>query len=576
MEHFLIFHSSLRIVNDNDILLGTFDLAKKEIYLVRAVRKDCPRYSWSGLAAIGEVVSVASSKGFCCILESESSTSDPNTQINGGNFKFFFNGIQIEKRECKPQKEFNDLFYSKHFMFYCADSITLSDSDTLSSINERFDKNISLIVPGLNRIVSGKTLNEIPVDPNEIQPRKFTINNVSIPVVDIRVSIGSLSNSTHEKGSTLLELKSSNEPFKLKELQIKMLCLLPTSSLILSQLLSQISECIIDQIAESLSILKDYPEAHKTQVFHFCPEDIHILTTIYPLIQHIDDNLASLRARYHEHYYLPQRPFLRVVQSIEFSPSEANPSQSLPNTPSSSSFSSSASSSSSSSISFTFLPSGESKVTLTRLKNVHQALPTLAKENASLFVVRGTYDYYHYMQDSLNDSGWGCAYRSCQTIQSWYYNEGFSRKPIQNHREIQKTIYSNGQKKKGFIGSTEWIGSIEIQTVLSLYLGIDSKILHIPKGSGILEASNIQFIKDHFLNHGTPVMIGGGQLAYTLLGIYTNNNKTLFLILDPHYTGKDDLKTILGKGWCGWKERESIFLDSHFYNLCFPQVSFAI
>lgn len=44
-------------------------------------------------------------------------------------------------------------------------------------------------------------------------------------------------------------------------------------------------------------------------------------------------------------------------------------------------------------------------------------------------------------------------------------------------------------------------------------------------------------------------MIGGGQLAYTLLGIFTSNNsKTLFLILDPHYTGKDDLKTIVGKG----------------------------
>ena len=26
-----------------------------------------------------------------------------------------------------------------------------------------------------------------------------------------------------------------------------------------------------------------------------------------------------------------------------------------------------------------------------------------------------------------------------------------------------------------------------------------------------------------------------------------------YLIVDPHYTGKDDLKAILSKGWVGWK-----------------------
>lgn len=26
-----------------------------------------------------------------------------------------------------------------------------------------------------------------------------------------------------------------------------------------------------------------------------------------------------------------------------------------------------------------------------------------------------------------------------------------------------------------------------------------------------------------------------------------------FLILDPHYTGSDNLKTIQKEGWCGWK-----------------------
>jgi hypothetical protein len=48
-------------------------------------------------------------------------------------------------------------------------------------------------------------------------------------------------------------------------------------------------------------------------------------------------------------------------------------------------------------------------------------------------------------------------------------------------------------------------------------------------------------------------MIGGGQVAQTLLGIRStivNGNRTSFyLVLDPHYTGSDtNIKAILKKG----------------------------
>ena len=41
-------------------------------------------------------------------------------------------------------------------------------------------------------------------------------------------------------------------------------------------------------------------------------------------------------------------------------------------------------------------------------------------------------------------------------------------------------------------------------------------------------------------------MIGGGVLAYTLLGVDYNERtgQCAFLILDPHYTGADDLKRV--------------------------------
>ena len=90
--------------------------------------------------------------------------------------------------------------------------------------------------------------------------------------------------------------------------------------------------------------------------------------------------------------------------------------------------------------------------------------------------------------------------------------------------------------------------------------------------SGSEISSRARELQQHFLTQGTPIMTGGGVLAYTLLGIDFNEGtgETKFLILDPHYTGAEDLKTIQKSGWCNWKE-PSIFRSDAFYNLCLPQ-----
>lgn len=51
--------------------------------------------------------------------------------------------------------------------------------------------------------------------------------------------------------------------------------------------------------------------------------------------------------------------------------------------------------------------------------------------------------------------------------------------------------------------------------------------------------ANARALAQHFTSQGTPVMIGGGVLAYTLLGVAFNKDtgEAAFLILDPHYTG---------------------------------------
>jgi hypothetical protein len=65
---------------------------------------------------------------------------------------------------------------------------------------------------------------------------------------------------------------------------------------------------------------------------------------------------------------------------------------------------------------------------------------------------------------------------------------------------------------------------------------------------------------------------GGGVLAHTILGVDFNKNsgELKFLILDPHYTGSEDLLVIQGKGWCGWKG-VNFWNKAAYYNLCLPQ-----
>lgn len=79
---------------------------------------------------------------------------------------------------------------------------------------------------------------------------------------------------------------------------------------------------------------------------------------------------------------------------------------------------------------------------------------------------------------------------------------------------------------------------------------------------------------------GTPIMIGGGVLAYTLLGIDFNERTgaCAFLILDPHFTGTDDLRAIHRGHWVAWKPADGraaaggdLFVKDAFYNLLCPQ-----
>ncbi|XP_072526084.1 ufm1-specific protease 2 [Salminus brasiliensis] len=269
------------------------------------------------------------------------------------------------------------------------------------------------------------------------------------------------------------------------------------------------------------------------QPFHFrLPEPPGLLVTVVYPAGVPDSQLLTAREELHQKYGLPSdRPCFRRANAFHF-PDEAYKDG--------------------------------------YLRNPHAHLTPPSVEDAKLYVVKGVYSYHHYMQDRVDDNGWGCAYRSLQTICSWFQQQGYTDRAVPTHTEIQQALVDVGDKEPPFVGSRQWIGSIEVQAVLNQLLGVTSKILFVSRGSEL--ASKGRELANHFETMGTPIMIGGGVLAHTILGVAWSeiSGQIRFLILDPHYTGGEDLQTVTDKGWCGWKGPE--FWDQNaYYNLCLPQ-----
>jgi hypothetical protein len=291
---------------------------------------------------------------------------------------------------------------------------------------------------------------------------------------------------------------------------------------------------------------------------HFSPPGFsaHHITLVYPLafpcIEADESALQSRRAAVHAVLGLPtDRPLLRVANSISFSDSSTANNKNKEN---------------------------QGQKQQTRLQNVHLNIPGSGVKGGSQHLVRGTYDYYHYMQDKFDDSGWGCAYRSLQTLCSWFQRQHYTSRAPPGHREIQSTLAALGDKPAEFIGSKQWIGAIELGFVLDTLLGVSCKIITVASGDEM--PSKGREIAAHFDTQGTPIMIGGGVLAYTLLGVDYNaeTGDCAFLILDPHFTGADEIGKITSGQWVAWKKLGDraaaggeLFVPGAFYNLLCPQ-----
>ncbi|GFT01323.1 ufm1-specific protease 2 [Nephila pilipes] len=291
----------------------------------------------------------------------------------------------------------------------------------------------------------------------------------------------------------------------------------------IDQQLVKISQCLLTHIKSLEDML---PVPH-----HFYPDIWEFpVTLIYPSNK-TDKELESCRKELHKQLLLSMdRPFLKKQNAYDFSLTSS----------------------------------------FGHLINPHEGLNTSGVVGGKRAIVYGKYSYHHYMQDRMNDNGWGCAYRSLQTIISWFNYQGYTNRSIPTHTEIQEALVAVGDKPQSFVGSKKWIGSQEVSFCLDHLLQIQSKIMFVSSGAELANRGRELF--NHFRDQGTPVMIGGGVLAHTIIGVDFNQDTgdLKFLILDPHYTGSEDLHVILNKGWCGWKGVQ-FWDETAFYNLCLPQ-----
>ncbi|XP_010545987.1 PREDICTED: probable Ufm1-specific protease [Tarenaya hassleriana] len=334
------------------------------------------------------------------------------------------------------------------------------------------------------------------------------------------------------------------------DLKLDVLCYAPKDLPLMHAISSFVVPALVDQLYSLKKIilpnlLLEHPQL---RVCHFNPPGlVHPVTTIYELnYGETEMKQVDVRKSLHLRLVLPMdRPLLRIANALDLSLND------------------------------------DSRINLKRrgstlLKDVHIGIPSSGVSGGVVSLIQGPYEYYHYLHDGFDDSGWGCAYRSLQTIISWFRLQHYTSIAVPSHREIQQTLVEIGDKDPSFIGSREWIGAIELSFVLDKLLGVSCKIMNVRSGSELPE--KCRELAMHFENQGTPIMIGGGVLAYTLLGVDYEEatGDCAFLILDPHYTGSDDHKKIVNGGWCGWKKAvdskgKSFFLHNKFYNLLLPQ-----
>uniref|UniRef100_A0A8C8RHW4 UFM1 specific peptidase 1 (inactive) n=1 Tax=Pelusios castaneus TaxID=367368 RepID=A0A8C8RHW4_9SAUR len=212
------------------------------------------------------------------------------------------------------------------------------------------------------------------------------------------------------------------------------------------------------------------------------------------------------------------------------------------------------------------------------LPNIHQGLPFPGPPTEAA-LVSGPYLYYHYGCDGLDDRGWGCGYRTLQTLCSWLAAAGARAGPGGSPQQVptlpalQQALVDMGDKAPAFTSSQEWIGTVEAALCIDHFFGVPCKIAHSPRGQGL--EGQLGALCAHFQGGGGPVMLGGDADSSSkgILGVCSTPAGPHLLILDPHYyqgVGGLTREGVQAAGWVHWQPLAALDPTS-FYNLCLPQ-----
>ncbi|XP_075165757.1 putative Ufm1-specific protease 1 [Haematobia irritans] len=207
-------------------------------------------------------------------------------------------------------------------------------------------------------------------------------------------------------------------------------------------------------------------------------------------------------------------------------------------------------------------------------QNIVESIPPPVVENDSYetLLTRGNFTYFHYGCDGFHDNGWGCAYRTLQSMISWILNKRKwnSSLNIPSLREIQEILVGIEDKPQRFIGSRDWIGALEVFYTVDTLYDVPCKILHVTKSDDLQK--HIPHLLKYFRDYGGFVMMGGDMDAASkgIAGVHSNGNDSYLLIVDPHYSGVPaSIDDLIKKGYIRWQNTKE-FVDSSFYNLCLP------
>ncbi|XP_030404075.1 inactive Ufm1-specific protease 1 isoform X2 [Gopherus evgoodei] len=146
---------------------------------------------------------------------------------------------------------------------------------------------------------------------------------------------------------------------------------------------------------------------------------------------------------------------------------------------------------------------GAGDVPRSLLPDVHQGLPFPGSPTRAA-LVSGSYLYYHYGCDGVDDRGWGCGYRTLQTLCSWLTGAGAGPggcpQPVPTLLAIQQALVEMGDKPPAFAGSRDWIGTVEAGLCLDHFFGVPCKIVHSPRGRGLEEQGDFPLTSRAFLD----------------------------------------------------------------------------